>query len=96
MKRSQAQSKLKHSSKTAQAFHDQGETDFFRLKQNTGIYAGNKEENLNAAFGSLSLEINTKVQPVTSAKESAAGSYSMLPMNEKIYKKPNTSKTALS
>lgn len=28
MKRSQAQNKLKHSSKTAQASHDQGETDF--------------------------------------------------------------------
>lgn len=28
MKRSQAQNKLKQSSKTTQAFHDQGETDF--------------------------------------------------------------------
>lgn len=34
--------------------------------------------------GSLSLEVNTKVQPGTSAKESAAGSYSMLPTNERI------------
>lgn len=28
MKRSQAQNKLKHSSKAAWAFHDQGEADF--------------------------------------------------------------------
>lgn len=61
-----------------------------------GIYSGSKEENLKAVFGSLSLEINTKVQPTTSAKESAAQSYSMLPMNEKIDKKPNISKTVLS
>lgn len=61
-----------------------------------GIYASSKEENLKAAFGSLSLEINTKVQPVTSAKESAAGSYNLLPANEKIDKKPSISKTVLS
>lgn len=61
-----------------------------------GIYTSSKEENLKAAFGSPSLEINTKVQPVSSAKESAAGSYSMLAANEKIDKKPNMSKTVLS
>lgn len=58
-----------------------------------GIYASSKEENLKAAFGSLSLEINTKVQPGTSAKESAAGSCSMLPANETI---DNIAKTVLS
>lgn len=61
-----------------------------------GIYTSSKEENVKVAFGSLSLEINTKVQQGTSAKESAAGSYSMLPVNKRIDKKPNSSKTVLS
>lgn len=52
--------------------------------------------NLKAAFGSLSLEINTRLKLVISSKESATGSYSMLPLSEKIEKKPNISKTILS
>lgn len=42
------------------------------------------------------MEINAKVKQATSSKESATGSYSMLPPNEKIKKKPKISKTILS
>lgn len=89
MKTSLAQNKLKHSGKMHRHF-------MIFQTQTEHSYSGSKEENLKAAFGSLSLQINTKVQTTTSAKESAAGSYSMLPMNEKIDKKPNISKTVLS
>lgn len=42
------------------------------------------------------MEINIRVKLATSSKESATGTYSMLPPNEKNEKKSNISKTILS